>query len=127
MIVYVETNFVLELTFEQAEPPFAEVLLSLSKTSQIELVLPSIALLEPFWSIESYEKQRKPFLDDVNKNSVINDLKLQNVSTPKCFISTDLKAFAIPDIKTELGSYNCKYIPKFSDALNFVNKQLGNP
>jgi hypothetical protein len=63
MIVYVETNFVLELVLEQEAFQFAEALLTLAKMGKIELVLPSFSMLEPYWAITNRERQRKPFIN----------------------------------------------------------------
>lgn len=48
MIVYVESNFVLELAFLQEEHESCEELLSLSKSGDIHLVLPTFSIGEPY-------------------------------------------------------------------------------
>ncbi|MFZ4660988.1 MAG: PIN domain-containing protein [Caldilineaceae bacterium] len=47
MNVYVETNFVLELVFEQEQYQWCENLLSLCEVKKISLLLPAYCLMEP--------------------------------------------------------------------------------
>lgn len=48
MNVYAETNFVLELVFEQEQCQWCEDLLTLSETKKIRLLLPAYCLVEPY-------------------------------------------------------------------------------
>lgn len=48
MIVYVESNFVLELAFLQQEHPDCEVLLEFAQAETIQLVLPAFCVGEPY-------------------------------------------------------------------------------
>ncbi len=48
MIVYVESNFVLEMALEQEQFVAAEAILSLAENNKIKLVFPSFVLSEPF-------------------------------------------------------------------------------
>lgn len=48
MMVYVESNFVLELVFEQQYAPAAEAILVMSEAGSIQLGIPAIALVEPY-------------------------------------------------------------------------------
>jgi predicted nucleic acid-binding protein len=47
MIVYVESNFILEMVFVQAEHAACEDLLGLAESSAIQLIVPAQALVEP--------------------------------------------------------------------------------
>lgn len=58
MIVYTESNFVLELAFQQEEVDYCRELLELSK-GKIKLVLPSFSLAEPYWTLENRMRERK--------------------------------------------------------------------
>src|SRR6266705_5640048 len=51
MIVYVESNFVLEIALRQEQSVFAEAILSLAEQDKIELAFPSFALSEPFTTL----------------------------------------------------------------------------
>lgn len=59
MIVYVESNFVLELAFLQAEHESCEELLSLSESGDIHLVLPAFSIGEPYETWVRRSKQRR--------------------------------------------------------------------
>ncbi len=59
MIVYVESNFVLELAFLQEEHKSCEKLLSLSESEDIHLVLPAFSIGEPYETWVRRSKQRK--------------------------------------------------------------------
>lgn len=59
MIVYVESNFVLELAFLQEEHESCEELLSLSESGDIRLVLPAFSIGEPYEAWVRRSKQRQ--------------------------------------------------------------------
>ena len=59
MIVYVESNFVLELAFLQEEHKSCEELLSLSESGDIHLVLPAFSIGEPYETWVRRSKQRQ--------------------------------------------------------------------
>lgn len=59
MIVYVESNFVLELAFLQEEHESCSSFLSLSESGDIRLVLPAFSIGEPYETAERRTKQRK--------------------------------------------------------------------
>jgi predicted nucleic acid-binding protein len=59
MIVYVESNFVLELAFLQEEHDSCEELLSLSESGDILLVLPAFSIGEPYETWVRRSKQRQ--------------------------------------------------------------------
>ena len=51
MIVYVESNFVLEIALSQEQASYAESILSLAESGKVSLAFPSFALSEPFATI----------------------------------------------------------------------------
>ena len=59
MIVYVESNFVLELAFLQEEHESCLELLSLSEPGDICLVLPAFSIGEPYEAWVRRSKQRR--------------------------------------------------------------------
>jgi len=67
MIVYVESNFCLELAFQQEEEAQAEEILQLANARRFELVLPQFAVCEPFSTLNRYDNERRRFLNDLNK------------------------------------------------------------
>jgi hypothetical protein len=73
MTVYVESNFTLELAFQQEEATHADRLLQLASEKRIELVYPEFALTEPFSTINRYGNERARFLIDLNRQ--LSELK----------------------------------------------------
>ena len=59
MIVYVESNFILEIVRGQSHAESAEKILQLAENRKIELVFPSFALCEPFWTITKRERDQE--------------------------------------------------------------------
>ena len=53
MIVYVESNFVLELAFLQEQHESCNTIITLAESSQVELVIPAFSIVEPLCSIGS--------------------------------------------------------------------------
>jgi predicted nucleic acid-binding protein len=67
MIVYVESNFCLELAFQQEEEAAAEEILALAEAGRVELVFPQFAVCEPFSTLNRYANERRAFLDQLNR------------------------------------------------------------
>ena len=63
MILYAETNFVLELAFLRDEVDHAEALLALAENQRIRLVLPAFSLSEPYESMTRRSRDRRALLD----------------------------------------------------------------
>ena len=62
MIVYVETNFVLEIAREQEQVESANQILILAEQGKIELAFPGFTISEPFSTIIRQRKDRKELL-----------------------------------------------------------------
>jgi hypothetical protein len=58
MIVYVESNFVLEVALEQEQFPAADAILKLAESGKITIAFPSFALSEPFATIMHRDRER---------------------------------------------------------------------
>lgn len=71
MIVYVESNFILELALGQEQAPFAEAILRLAEAGKVELAIPSFAVSEPFTTIMhrrgEQRRQYDAFLKTLNQ------------------------------------------------------------
>ena len=63
MIVYVESNFILEIALEQNQATAAESILALAESGQIELAFSAFALSEPFSTITRRWKERDRLLE----------------------------------------------------------------
>jgi predicted nucleic acid-binding protein len=56
--IYVETNFILELTFEQEQATSCEQILQLCEANQARLVIPAYSLAEPHEKLNRQAKNR---------------------------------------------------------------------
>ena len=65
MIVYVETNFILEMVFVQEQSQQAEEILKLGEAGEIEIRFPLFGLIEPFWTIEHRRSDRKKVYENL--------------------------------------------------------------
>jgi predicted nucleic acid-binding protein len=67
MIVYVETNFLLEIILGQEELEHAKRIIQLAQESKINLRFPSFSLMEPLWTIKSRGNERKSIHTSLTK------------------------------------------------------------
>jgi len=67
MRAYIESNFVLELAFEQDEAESCRDILSLCESGRLDLVIPAFALAEPFYALVGREKTRKRVAEDLTQ------------------------------------------------------------
>ena len=204
MIVYVESNFVLQISLDQEEASSAESILQQAENEAIALSVPAFSIYEPFSTIayrglertrlfntldnQLVQLRRSELRSDPHRNvveaiqsllatwrdigrneterlqatvqriitvasiinispaileqgmiyeqqyglksqdaivyaSVIAHMQRQASSEVKCFVSTNSKDFDYKEIKTELGLYNCRYISKFGNGLEFIQSQ----
>jgi predicted nucleic acid-binding protein len=72
MIVYVETNFVLELALLQSEHRDCTTLIDMAAANEITLVIPAYCLSEPYGTLVAHGKRRKDVHDDLH--NVIEEL-----------------------------------------------------
>lgn len=200
MNVYVETNFILELAFEQEQSESCEKILRFSESKRLKLVIPAYSLAEPHEKLNRQAVNRKKLQDSLNielrqlsrsktynsriesirelerlivesneeewqrfimyRDRFLNcaefialdidvlqlavyfeelyDLKPQdaivfasiishlqiNQLEQACFLNKNTKDFDSPDIVQKLQKLNCRMIPRFDHALNFLQSQL---
>jgi len=198
MIVYVETNYVIEMALEQEQFCAARQILQLARDGKIVLTFPSFALVEPFWTLANWEAKRNrlneqlqslnveikqlqrsglhsallevnfakiakkerhslqnvvkdllsfgrpiqlggpefeqalrmqttlglEIMDAIIYSTLVSDLRRQDVSLPKCFISRDKEAFKARKIREDLRTFGCTYIPDFNNGLKFIESAL---
>ena len=63
MIVYVESNFLLELARQQEQAASAEEILRLAEHGGVDLAFPTFAACEPFSTLTYYSAQRNRFVN----------------------------------------------------------------
>ncbi len=81
MLVYVESNFMLEIAIAQEEVGAAEQILGLAEDGGIRLVVPSFALSESYSNVS---------LRDVLRDSLVNDLHNQVTQLRRSALHNDL-------------------------------------
>ena len=65
MIIYVESNFVLEVAFAQEESQACEQILDLAEAGRVDLILPAFSISEPYDALRRREARRSKLHDDV--------------------------------------------------------------
>ncbi len=98
MVVYAETNFILEMGYRQSESEFCERIVELAENGRIMLTIPSFSIGE------SYETSYPDVCCFLNKNS---------------------KDFDTPNVRNELRPYDCRLIGNFEQGLNYISSTLG--
>jgi len=86
LIIYVESNFVLEIALMQEQSSSANRILQLAVDGFIKLVIPSFSISEPYSTLGSRDRERKSISDLLDKQSV--QLK-----------RSDIKVSAIPVVE----------------------------
>lgn len=66
MNVYIETNFVLELVFEQEQHTSCEQILALCEAGRAHLIVPAYCLAEPHEKLTRQEKSRRVLQQNLN-------------------------------------------------------------
>jgi response regulator RpfG family c-di-GMP phosphodiesterase len=66
MIVYVESNFVLEVAFAQGQAESCQGILELCRTGRAHLVMPAFSVAEPFHALIGRIKQRKRVAEELD-------------------------------------------------------------
>ncbi len=90
MIVYVESNFILEIAREQEEASFARKILDFAESGGIELAFPSFSLSETFSTIKRQQEERNSLY-----NSLVETLKQLQRSEPHKRIMLDLESVLV--------------------------------
>jgi hypothetical protein len=69
MIVYAESNFVLELALEQEEHAYAQRILSGAERKILDLVLPAFSIGEPFSTIAHRSRDRRQINNTISEQA----------------------------------------------------------
>src|SRR6266404_4769631 len=67
MIVYFESNFILELAFLQEEHSNCERILELCRVGKVQLTLPAFSVAEPYWAWVGRTRRRGILHNDLTK------------------------------------------------------------
>lgn len=93
MVVYVESNFALEIALDQEEAGVAQQILGFAEDGRITLAIPSFALGEPYSTVA---------LHRILRSQVLNDLRNQGVQLRRSASHRAL-ATSLDAIATDLG------------------------
>src|SRR5262245_41718348 len=108
MIIYVESNFVLELAFLQEEHESCDTLLDMAEAHRIDLVLPAFSIGEPYERLARRVQRRdqllhelrdeirelsrsKPYKESPNELQKLTNLLLRSVEEEKRRLDDALK------------------------------------
>src|SRR4051812_8314372 len=67
MLVYVESNFVLELALWQEQSDAAKLILQRAESGQLQLAFPAFSLSEPYHTLIRRERDRKALIRSINE------------------------------------------------------------
>ena len=107
MIVYVESNFVLELALLQEDHQECEEILDLAEVNKITLMLPAFSVGEPYEAWVRHDKRRKELRDKLS--SEIRELtrsKPYQVLAQELQNLADLFVQSSEEAKRHLDTYN---------------------
>jgi predicted nucleic acid-binding protein len=104
--VYVETNFVLELTFEQEQSESCEQILQLCEAGQSKLIIPAYSLAEPHEKLIREARNRRELQRSL-------DTILQQLSRTSSYAS---RIKSIQDIASRM-------IPRFDHGYSFLQSK----
>lgn len=86
MIIYVESNFIVEIALEQEQLASAQAILELAESKQITLIFPNFVFSEPFERIMRESRERNAVY-----NSLVNSLTSLQRSEPHKNIMRDME------------------------------------
>ena len=67
MRLFLETNFILELTLKQSEAGVAEGLVDAAKRGEIGLAMPAFSLIEPYYKLAGDKRKRVKLLEAIDE------------------------------------------------------------
>ena len=99
MNIYVETNFVLELTFEQEQAASCNKILNLCKSRKVNLIIPSFSLTEPLEKLHRQSQNRDNLQKELNHE--INQLKRNPIYKSRLQPIQDIRSLLIQSNREE--------------------------
>ncbi|HWE36158.1 MAG TPA: hypothetical protein VG406_06265 [Isosphaeraceae bacterium] len=67
MIIYAESNLVLELALDQEQADAARRIVELAEAGRVALVLPAVALSEPFSNLAYRQRERRRIIGEIQR------------------------------------------------------------
>lgn len=114
MNVYIETNFVLELTFHQEYSEACEELLQLSEQGRFHLVIPAYSLAEPHEKLRRQEVNRKEL--QLKLNTELGQLRRNSTYAERIESLTNITQLLIQSTEEASQSFSNYRTRLFSTA-----------
>jgi len=107
VIVVVETNFILELAFMQAEAEHAKAILELAEAEEIELVVPTVAFAECHAKLAAQSKKRNVLLSEIRT-------EIKQIARSRGFAELEQTSKGITDALVSSGALYASQLDKVS-------------
>jgi predicted nucleic acid-binding protein len=122
VIVYVETNFILELALQRDEAKEADALLALAEAGDIKMVVPAFSLAEARLALQTMTESRLKFQEtlraqirELARSASFSDLPETSAGLAKALISSSaLHATALDDVANRIRTH-AEVIPVTSE------------
>lgn len=99
MNIYVETNFILELVFQQEQFTSCQEILDLAEAGRISLVIPAYSLVEPHEKLIRRERDRKKLKDELDRE--LRELRRDPTYRPKSSFAPAVSSVLIKSSEEE--------------------------
>lgn len=117
MIIYIESNFVLEVALGQEEAYAAESMLQLATKGDIELEFPAFSLSEPFWTVHLRGKKRWKLCNSINE-------QFRQLQRSQPHRKTASKLQPLPLVLAEIEGEEFNYLESAVERLLQVGKPI---
>lgn len=102
--IYVETNFVLELVFQQGEYKSCEAVLALCQSHPVKLIIPAYSLVEPNEKLYRQAQKRTKLQEELNQE--LNQLKRSEVYRTRVQNLQDTASLIIASTQEERSRFS---------------------
>ncbi len=99
MVVYIETNFLLEVAFQHGQHASCQRLLALAEAGKIELVLPAFSLTEPYETLIRREQESRELAEKMTAG-------LRQLGRAVSTATIAAEALRIPELLNEVSGQN---------------------
>lgn len=85
MLVYIETNFLVEIALGQEQSKAAKKILELTEAKKVSLFIPAFSVNEPIWAVQNRGKNREQWLENLvqAEKTLISDLSRSELYVDK--------------------------------------------
>lgn len=122
MNIYVETNFVLEVVFQQEQSLSCEHILQFCEAGQAHLIIPAYSLAEPHEKLPRQAKSRRDLQQSLDTE--LRQLARTTSYTTRIASIQDIARLLIQSNEEEQQRYRCRMIGRFDDGFSFIQTHL---